>query len=132
MIDQIHRERVLLGPVDVVCHPEIQRLCLHPYFNHPKGCPNYRKKKDCPPRAPFFLDVFDKEVLVAAIIFDFEDYLDQKRIKHPDWTERALKNPRHWQGHLRILKVLFLTGEKLFLTQRQWVLMLLKSVKLQV
>jgi len=29
-----------------------------------------------------------------------EYFLQRKKI-HPDWTNRALINPRHWQNHLR-------------------------------
>jgi len=32
--------------------------------------------------------------------FDFGQYLEKKRKLHPDWTLRALVNPRHFQGHL--------------------------------
>lgn len=62
-IARIPREVVLLGPTTAVCDPAIRGLCLRPYYQHPKGCPNYGKKGDCPPR--------------------------------------ALRNSRHWQGHLR-------------------------------
>jgi hypothetical protein len=32
--------------------------------------------------------------------FAFNEYLNKKRERHPDWTERALRNPRHFQSHL--------------------------------
>ncbi len=101
VIDKIRREKVLLGPTSVVCQPEIQRLCLCPYYNHPKGCPNYGKRTDCPPKTSLFSDVFKEKAYVAAVVFNFKNYLEVKRDEHPDWTERALRNSRHWQGHLR-------------------------------
>lgn len=105
----IRKKLVILGPTTAVCHPGIQRLCLRPYFNHPGGCPNYGKKAGCPPGAPFFSNIFKEEVYVAAVIFDFKNYLNLRRKRHPAWTERALRNPRHWQGHLRSTLKQFIT-----------------------
>ena len=109
-IGQIERKKLLLGPTKAVCHPGIQRLCLYPYFNHPGGCPNYGVRADCPPQAAYFLQIFEDSVRVAAVVFNFGDYLNQKRIEHPEWTERALRNPRHWQGHLRSELKSFVSG----------------------
>lgn len=105
-INEIPRKKIIFGPVEIICSPDIQKLCLCPYYGHPKGCPNYGKRPDCPPKAPYFLDLFQEKAYVALISFDFEKYLSKKRSekrkKHPvGWTERALRNPRHWQGHLR-------------------------------
>lgn len=100
-IDKIKKKRVLLGPTNAICHLGIRRLCLRPYYKHPKGCPNYARRIDCPPQAPFFPDILKKRVYIAAVVFDFKDYLNMRRNIHPDWTERTLRNPRHWQGHLR-------------------------------
>jgi hypothetical protein len=33
--------------------------------------------------------------------FDFGFYIEERREDHPTWTNRALVNRRHWQGHLR-------------------------------
>lgn len=100
-ISRIERRTAILGPVKAAYHENVRKLCLRPYFDHPKGCPNYGRRSDCPPQANRFLEVFEDSVYVAAVIFNFEDYLNLKRAEHPDWTERALRNPRHWQGHLR-------------------------------
>lgn len=92
---------MLLGPTRVVCATSIKNLCRCSYQDHPRGCPNYGKKEDCPPQAKFFPDVYNEDVYVAAIVFDFKRYVGAKMEEHPDWTEKALRNPRHWQGHLR-------------------------------
>lgn len=34
------------------------------------------------------------------MFFNFGQYLEQKRQLHPDWTSKALRNPRHFQKHL--------------------------------
>lgn len=112
-IDRIGRKTVLLGPVAAVCDKAIQNLCFRPYFNHSKGCPNYGKKMDCPPKTDFFPEMYEEKVYIAAVIFDFEEYLGLKRKRHPNWTERALRNPRHWQNHLRSELKKFIFG-KLF------------------
>ncbi|MBU7016320.1 MAG: hypothetical protein HXS44_02330 [Theionarchaea archaeon] len=37
----------------------VRDLCRKPYPGHPKGCPNYGKKKECPPQAPLLEDFID-------------------------------------------------------------------------
>ncbi|MCL5733089.1 MAG: DUF2284 domain-containing protein [Patescibacteria group bacterium] len=100
-LSNIPRNIMWLGPTKAVFNPRIRNLCLCPYRKHPKGCPNFNIKKSCPPRTPLFADVFQEEVFIAALVFDFREYVAKKKLEHPDWTERALRNPRHWQGHLR-------------------------------
>lgn len=100
-IDSIRQEIIFLGPTAVVCAKEIRELCARPYFKHSHGCPNLKTREDCPPKAPFFLDVYEPEVMIAAVVWDFEKYLTLMKIRHPDWTERQLRNPLYWQGHLR-------------------------------
>lgn len=103
LIVTIPRERLLLGPVETVFDPDIRTLCRRPYPDHPHGCPNYGKRSDCPPHAPFFPRAYDTSApnYLAVVKFDFAKYLEERRVIHPDWTERALRNPRHYQGHLR-------------------------------
>ncbi len=101
-IQSVPRQRILAGPVKVVYQPGIIRgLCKHPYYKHSGGCPNFGKRVDCPPKADLFRDCYEEEAYILAIKFDFERYLELRRREHPDWTERALRNPRHWQNHLR-------------------------------
>jgi predicted metal-binding protein len=100
-INHIEREKFFTGPVEVVCDPRIKAHCLDPYHAHPKGCPNWNYKAGCPPHVPYFPDIYSTEVYIAAVRFNFAEYLSKKRIVHPDWTDRALRNPRHWQNHIR-------------------------------
>ena len=37
----------------------VRDLCRKPYPGNPKGCPNYGKKKECPPQAPLIEDFID-------------------------------------------------------------------------
>jgi len=105
-IKSIAREVFFRGPVVVVYQPRIIRpLCAAVFYKHSKGCPNLGIKEGCPPKASLFTDVFEPEVYVVAVKFDLAGYVAKKRLEHGGWTQRALENPRHWQGHVRsILK----------------------------
>ena len=86
----------------VIIRP-VHGLCLRPYPNHKKGCPNYGKKKDCPPGIPVFDSFYDLSKLIYAIYnkFDFKEHIDRMREKHPDWSQRQLECCLYWQGTAR-------------------------------
>jgi predicted metal-binding protein len=87
--------------VEVSCKPKgFNTWCRLPYHNHSLGCPNFGLKRGCPPNVSYFLDKYEPLVRVAYLKFNFEEYLNLRRDAHPDWTERALRNPRHFQRHL--------------------------------
>lgn len=100
-IDHIEREGLFLGPVSVVCDKRMRAHCLDPYYKHPNGCPNWNYKEGCPPHVKYFPDIYLPEVFVATIRFNFAEYLSGRKETHPDWSDKALRNPRHWQGHVR-------------------------------
>ncbi len=101
-LEDIDRSFKVSEPINVILKPRgFVTWCKAPYQNHPKGCPNFGERDDCPPDIDYFLDVYKSTVRIAALSFDFADYLKQKREVHPGWTERAIRNPRHFQGHLR-------------------------------
>jgi predicted metal-binding protein len=101
LISQIERERIFAGPVEAVCDPTMTAHCLDKYPNHSKGCPNWDQKEGCPPNIRYFPNVYSTNVYIAAVRFNFAEYLTYRRESHPDWTDRALKNPLYWQGHVR-------------------------------
>jgi len=78
-------------------------LCIRPYPNHKKGCPNYGKKKGCPPGIPIFDSVYDLSKPVYAIYnkFNFKEHVDRMKEKHPDWSKRQLECCLYWQGAAR-------------------------------
>lgn len=90
-----------MGPVTACVDKKISNLCLTPYYQHSNGCPNFGKKIGCPPQAEFFPQIFQSQIFLAVVIFNFENYLKLRKKQHPAWSERALRNSRHWQGHLR-------------------------------
>lgn len=75
-------------------------MCVLPYKNHKKGCPNYGKKPDCPPVVPMFDEVFDITKPVYAIFSTYDLYAHTEKMKknHPQWTEAQLLNVLYWQG----------------------------------
>lgn len=75
-------------------------LCVREYKNHKKGCPNYGKKRGCPPNVPMFDEVFDlnKDIYLISIKYDLGRHIKLMQKKHPLWTETQLKNVLYWQG----------------------------------
>ncbi len=74
--------------------------CKLPYPNHPKGCPNYRRRDTCPDKAPLIEDFIDvsKPKILLTVEFDLGRYIERMRDKHPDWTDRQLRCVLYWQG----------------------------------
>jgi hypothetical protein len=99
-IGDIGREFVLLDAVEPVMLRSRKKACRARYPGHPDGCPKHGKCPDCPPDAPWFGKLYRGPVRVAAVVFNFAGFIAWRRSLRPDWTEKALRNPRHWQGHL--------------------------------
>jgi len=72
--------------------------CRLSYIDHPKGCPNYGKKKKCPPYAKPFEDLIEPPYYIIVQEFDLEAQMKRMKKCHPDWTDRQCRNPRYWQG----------------------------------
>ena len=96
---------VRIGPDAVVYERKFQGLCRKPYHAHPEGCPNFGKKKGCPPRQPLIDEVFDlgRELYVIYTIFPVGKFAERMRLAHPRWAEqpRQLYNPLRWQKRAR-------------------------------
>lgn len=100
-IDDISRDFRVSEVVTPIVKPKgFVAWCKLPYPKHPEGCPNFGVKKTCPPKIEYFLDVYKPVIKIVDMTFDFEQYLNWRRGNHPDWTEKALRNPRHFQNHL--------------------------------
>lgn len=90
--------------VQPVIDYSVRRLCVAEYPGHPKGCPNYGKKKGCPPNVPVFDKIYDLSQPVYAIYnrFDIGTHMARMRAKHPDWSERQVRCCLYWQNGARI------------------------------
>ena len=89
--------------VETVANPNIVGLCLQPYHNHPKGCPNWGKKKSCPPEAKPVGKIIDMRRPTYCVynVFDFAGHINKMRKKHPAWSYYQLRCCLYWQGTAR-------------------------------
>lgn len=81
----------------------VRGLCLKPYHNHPKGCPNWDKRSDCPPECPTIDEIINLDKIVYAIYhkFDMCDHINKMKEKHPNWTDYQLRCVLYWQNGAR-------------------------------
>ena len=88
--------------VDPVIDMRVIALCRRPYPNHPKGCPNWEKKKGCPPDTKsLHRQLHGKDVYAIYNKFDFAAHVERMRKKHPDWSKRQLECCLYWQQTAR-------------------------------
>lgn len=103
-----------------VINHTVRNLCFKPYHNHRKGCPNYGKRKTCPPQAPLINEFFDldKRIMAVCVHFNLKLHRQKMKLKHPKWSKRQLECCLYWQGgvrkRLRQEVVYNLTRETLF------------------
>ena len=81
----------------------VRNLCTRKYPNHPKGCPNYRKKTGCPPDCKIIKDIIRLDYIIFAVwnIFDFRAHCQKMREKHPNWSDRQIECCLYWQQTAR-------------------------------
>ena len=74
----------LIIQVNPIIDYSVRKLCVQPYYNHPKGCPNFNKKDGCPPIAKYFDKVYDTNQPVYAIcnIFDLKSHVERMKINN--------------------------------------------------
>ena len=79
--------------------------CRLPYLNHPKGCPNYGKKKTCPPFSKPFYDLVEPPIFLVIQPFNLEAQAKRMKERHPRWSDRQCRNLLYWQkGVIKSLK----------------------------
>lgn len=103
IIGRVEKKTFFGGPTTAVYEKKVTGYCRYPYPGHPQGCPNWNIKEGCPPRAPFFPEIYEDQVWVTAVGMNLTRYFELKKRLHPGWTQKALANSRHWQGHLRAI-----------------------------
>jgi len=93
----------MIKEVKLILDDSVRNICYRPYPLHPRGCPNYGKKKTCPPQVPFMRDFIDLTKPVYAIwnVFDFYSHVQRMKNLHPDWSRRQLECCLYWQGTAR-------------------------------
>lgn len=91
------------APVTLVVDHKMRAMCVQAYPQHKRGCPNFGKRSNCPPKANLIERVLDLSAPVWAIwvTFDLAAHVARMRYMHPDWSERQLANCLYWQGSAR-------------------------------
>ena len=83
---------------DLVLDPRARGIwCKLAYPNHPKGCPNYGKKKTCPPHSKPFEDLVRPPFFLVVRRFDLEAQARRMKERHPEWSDRQCRNLLYWQ-----------------------------------
>lgn len=91
MIIELHEENMVLDP------RAGGPWCKLPYPNHPRGCPNYGKKKTCPPNSKSFEDLVRPPFFLVIRPFNLEAHARRMKERHPEWSDRQCRNLLYWQ-----------------------------------
>jgi len=94
---------IQIPPKKIVISKKFQGICKKPFYGHPKGCPNFGKKEDCPPNQPLINHVLDftQPIYVIHTPFAVGEFAETMKTRHPTWTPRQIYNPRLWQPTAR-------------------------------
>ena len=89
--------------VKPVIDMSVRKLCRRPYPLHPKGCPNYNKKKGCPPTSLPITKLLNLNKNTYAIWNKFNFWKHRTRMLslHPRWSDRQTECCLYWQGRAR-------------------------------
>jgi predicted metal-binding protein len=95
----ILQQRYIIPVKKLVWREKNKIWCKLPYPNHPNGCPNFGKRKGCPPNTPNADKFFDlsKPLYLVYGEFDLKTHMKSMLRKHPNWSERQLRNVLYWQ-----------------------------------
>ena len=82
---------------------DVRNLCVTPYPNHRKGCPNYNKRPSCPPAAKRIENILNLDLTTYVIwtTFDFGGHVKRMQTNHPNWSQRQAECCYYWQGTAR-------------------------------
>ena len=97
-------ERLILDVSEkIVIDPNVRSLCVYPYPDHPKGCPNFGKKEGCPPKVCMIQNFVDlRQVFFLIVRFNLAQHIIKMKELHPSWTNRQTKCLLYWQPHVRV------------------------------
>jgi hypothetical protein len=95
--------KIIIEKVTPVIDHSVRCLCGKVYPGHKNGCPNFNHKQGCPPKAPYFEEVYDMSKPVYAIVnvFDFKAHTDKMRSLYPNWSDRQVECCLYWQPKAR-------------------------------
>ena len=80
---------IKISPKIISLDKKFQGICKKPYYGHSKGCPNYGKRKDCPPNLPLLDEIFDfeKDIYLIYTIFPIGEFAEKMKKK---WKKQIL------------------------------------------
>lgn len=84
---------------DLIIDHRAREWCKLPYPNHPRGCPNYGKKYDCPPQVQLIENWLGdyKKLWLVCVSFDIESHAEEMLRRHPHWSDRQARCLLYWQ-----------------------------------
>jgi hypothetical protein len=82
----------------IIKYNNINKWCKLPYPAHPNGCPNYNKKKTCPPKALSFEKLIKPPFTLVAVKFNLKEHIKKMKQKHPNWTDKQARCVLYWQN----------------------------------
>ena len=88
----------------LVISDQAGKWCRIPYPNHKHGCPKYGDDGGaCPPLAVPVGEVLnlDAPMYLVHSEFHLDWHVEAMEAKHPKWSDRQLRNVRHWQEKSR-------------------------------
>lgn len=89
--------------MSLVIQKSVRKLCTLPYHNHPKGCPNFGKRPDCPPNQKLLTTIYDLShpFYVLWVDFDIGTHIRKMEQAHPLWTKYQTACCLYWQPKVR-------------------------------
>jgi hypothetical protein len=78
-------------------------LCRLPYPGHPKGCPNWNRSPNCPPKAQRIEEEYDLSKASYFVIqpFDIASQKEKMKALHPNWSDKKCACCLYWQNGVR-------------------------------
>jgi hypothetical protein len=100
---KLRRAKDFAHPIHTLVFDErIKDWCKFAYPGHKKGCPNYLSpnKPKCPHNTPMVYRFFDLHRGLYFVVerFSLLNHVKKMKAKHPQWTERQLRNVLYWQN----------------------------------
>jgi predicted metal-binding protein len=95
--------KVIVKKVKPIIDAKVRRLCRKPYRGHTKGCPNYNKKKGCPPQVRLWHEVCNVQLptYICYTKFNLGKHVSRMRTMHPNWSKYQLRCCLYWQPRAR-------------------------------
>lgn len=101
MTGKFYKTKNLKGILEI--DYRVRKFCKLPYPGHKNGCPNYGNSANCPPIVGLVEEIYDldKPHYFLYYIFDIAAHVEVMKVRHPEWTDRQLRNCLYWQGTVR-------------------------------